>query len=91
MLRIDVNKSGRIFDFLVTSGMLILSYDPTVKHIPIPIKDFNGGFGTSGDLSNGHHHHSQQHPHSAGGAVAGGGFGNTGSLGQIAINGANGH
>ncbi|KAK8861484.1 hypothetical protein IAR55_002305 [Kwoniella newhampshirensis] len=31
MLKIDVNKSGRIFDFLVSSGMLTLAYDPTVK------------------------------------------------------------
>lgn len=27
-MKIDVNKSGRIFDFLVSSGMLILTYDP---------------------------------------------------------------
>ena len=33
MLKIDVNKSGRIFDFLVMSGTLHLSYDPTVKGI----------------------------------------------------------
>ena len=31
MMKIDVNKSGRIFDFLVSAGMLILSYDPTLK------------------------------------------------------------
>ncbi|ORY23443.1 hypothetical protein BCR39DRAFT_549321 [Naematelia encephala] len=31
MMRIDVNKSGRIFDFLVSSGMLILAYDPSAK------------------------------------------------------------
>jgi len=31
MLKIDVNKSGRIFDFLVTSGMLTLAYDPAAK------------------------------------------------------------
>lgn len=31
MLKIDVNKSGRIFDFLVTSGMLVLQYDPMAK------------------------------------------------------------
>ena len=31
MMKIDVNKSGRIFDFLVSAGMLILSYDPTAK------------------------------------------------------------
>ncbi|KAK4687393.1 transcriptional adapter 2-alpha, partial [Tremellales sp. Uapishka_1] len=31
MMKIDVNKSGRIFDFLVSSGMLSLSYDPSVK------------------------------------------------------------
>ncbi|OCF34076.1 transcriptional adapter 2-alpha [Kwoniella heveanensis CBS 569] len=31
MLKIDVNKSGRIFDFLVSSGMLQLSYDPTQR------------------------------------------------------------
>ena len=28
MMKIDVNKSGRIFDFLVSSGMLVLQYDP---------------------------------------------------------------
>lgn len=28
MMKIDVNKSGRIFDFLVSSGMLMLQYDP---------------------------------------------------------------
>lgn len=31
MLKIDVNKSGRIFDFLVSSGMLLLAYDPLAK------------------------------------------------------------
>ena len=31
MLKIDVNKSGRIFDFLVESGMLTLAYDPLAK------------------------------------------------------------
>jgi hypothetical protein len=31
MLKIDVNKSGRIFDFLVSSGMLVLQYDPMAK------------------------------------------------------------
>ena len=31
MLKIDVNKSGRIFDFLVESGMLDLAYDPVAK------------------------------------------------------------
>ncbi|WVR03914.1 hypothetical protein IAU60_000913 [Kwoniella sp. DSM 27419] len=31
MLKIDVNKSGPIFDFLVSSGMLRLSYDVTQK------------------------------------------------------------
>ncbi|ORX33626.1 hypothetical protein BD324DRAFT_653928 [Kockovaella imperatae] len=31
MMKIDVNKSGRIFDFLVSAGMLILSYDPSIK------------------------------------------------------------
>ena len=30
-MKIDVNKSGRIFDFLVSAGMLILAYDPSVK------------------------------------------------------------
>lgn len=28
MMKIDVNKSGRIFDFLVSAGMLVLQYDP---------------------------------------------------------------
>jgi len=36
MLKIDVNKSGRIFDFLVTSGMLVLQYDSMAK---IPEKE----------------------------------------------------
>lgn len=36
MLKIDVNKSGRVFDFLVSSGMLILAYDPTVKPPSVP-------------------------------------------------------
>jgi transcriptional adapter 2-alpha len=36
MLKIDVNKSGRVFDFLVNSGMLILQYDPMAK---IPEKE----------------------------------------------------
>ncbi|OXG13046.1 transcriptional adapter 2-alpha [Cryptococcus neoformans Tu259-1] len=31
MLNIDVNKSGRIFDFLVQSGMLVLAYEPQGK------------------------------------------------------------
>ena len=30
-MKIDVNKSGRIFDFLVSAGMLHLAYDPSVK------------------------------------------------------------
>lgn len=29
MMKIDVNKSGRIFDFLVSAGMLVLQYDPS--------------------------------------------------------------
>jgi hypothetical protein len=29
MLSIDVNKSGKIFDYLVHSGALRLAYDPT--------------------------------------------------------------
>lgn len=33
MLKIDVNKSGRIFDFLVSAGILRLSYDPSAKGI----------------------------------------------------------
>ncbi|RSH94558.1 Transcriptional adapter ada2 [Saitozyma podzolica] len=33
MMKIDVNKSGRIFDFLVTTGMLVLAYDPSAKGI----------------------------------------------------------
>ena len=28
MLKIDVNKSGKIFDFLVASGVLMLNYQP---------------------------------------------------------------
>lgn len=58
MLKIDVNKSGRIFDFLVSSGMLILAYDPTVKAILPPSKDPNSLFGNpplNFDLMNGHH------------------------------------
>jgi transcriptional adapter 2-alpha len=31
MMKIDVNKAGKIFDFLVSSGILCLSYDPTQK------------------------------------------------------------
>lgn len=31
MLNIDVNKSGRMFDFLVNSGMLVLQYNPMTK------------------------------------------------------------
>ncbi|KAL7419684.1 Transcriptional adapter ada2 [Cryptotrichosporon argae] len=38
MLRIDVNKSGRIFDFLVSSGMLALAYDPAARQP----KELNG-------------------------------------------------
>lgn len=46
MMKIDVNKSGRIFDFLVANGILKLMYDPTIKglgpgkeghHIGVPI------------------------------------------------------
>lgn len=33
MLKIDVNKSGKIFDFLVSAGILRLSYDPSAKGI----------------------------------------------------------
>lgn len=86
MLKIDVNKSGRIFDFLVSSGLLILSYDPTIKHLPLPLKDANGVFGASNDLANGHHFHSH-----SGNGIGSSGFGHTGSLGQITVNGANGH
>jgi hypothetical protein len=35
MMKIDVNKSGRIFDFLVTSGMMVLQYDPFAKPIEV--------------------------------------------------------
>lgn len=31
MLSIDVNKSGKIFDYLVNSGALRLAYDPTAS------------------------------------------------------------
>ncbi|WVN85796.1 uncharacterized protein L203_100947 [Cryptococcus depauperatus CBS 7841] len=31
MLNIDVNKSGRIFDFMVQNGMLVLAYEPQGK------------------------------------------------------------
>ena len=34
MMKIDVNKSGRIFDFLVSSRMLILAYDRNAKILP---------------------------------------------------------
>lgn len=34
MLKIDVNKSGRIFDFLVQQGYLRLTYDPNA---PAPV------------------------------------------------------
>jgi transcriptional adapter 2-alpha len=34
MMKIDVNKSGRIFDFLVSSGMVVLQYDPFAKPPP---------------------------------------------------------
>jgi hypothetical protein len=53
MMKIDVNKSGRIFDFLVSSGMLCLAYDPSVKGlgpgkeghvIGVPL-DLSRGFG----------------------------------------------
>jgi len=29
--KMDVNKSGRVFDFLVNSGMLVLQHGPTAK------------------------------------------------------------
>lgn len=38
-MKIDVNKSGRIFDFLVSSGMLVLQYDPLA---PPPITNGHG-------------------------------------------------
>lgn len=31
MLNIDVNKSGKIFDFLVSTGALRLAYDPAAR------------------------------------------------------------
>jgi transcriptional adapter 2-alpha len=34
MLKIDVNKSGRIFDFLVQHGYLRLTYDPSAPPPP---------------------------------------------------------
>lgn len=46
MLKIDVNKSGRIFDFLVSSGMLRLSYDPSAS-------GKSAALATAGTLPNG--------------------------------------
>jgi hypothetical protein len=46
MMKIDVNKSGRIFDFLVSTGMLRLSYDPNAL---IPPQATNGTM-TKGSL-----------------------------------------
>lgn len=47
MLKIDVNKSGRIFDFLVSAGMLVLAYDPTVKSVypSLPVNGKENGHG----------------------------------------------
>jgi transcriptional adapter 2-alpha len=36
MLNIDVNKSGKIFDFLVATGALRLAYDPAARPVPRP-------------------------------------------------------
>ena len=52
MMKIDVNKSGRIFDFLVSAGMLILAYDPTAKPA-FPVGKENGFFGVSLQMVNG--------------------------------------
>ena len=46
MMKIDVNKAGRIFDFLVASGMLTLSYDLVAK--------VAGAAGATGQAVNGH-------------------------------------
>lgn len=42
MMKIDVNKSGRIFDFLVSSGILILAYDPSKRNMSGRIEAVNG-------------------------------------------------
>ncbi|EIW68866.1 hypothetical protein TREMEDRAFT_31549 [Tremella mesenterica DSM 1558] len=42
MMKIDVNKSGRIFDFLVSSGMLILAYDPSKRNLRARVEAVNG-------------------------------------------------
>ena len=55
MCKVDVNKTGRIFDFLVSSGVLILSYDPTVKHAPPPLKE-PGMFANGDHYANGGGH-----------------------------------
>ncbi len=68
MLKIDVNKSGKIFDFLVSSGMLILAYDPTVKPVYPPPKEMSGLHSAplSVDLVNGHTTNGISNGHSGG-------------------------
>nr|XP_019012163.1 transcriptional adapter 2-alpha [Kwoniella pini CBS 10737]OCF50944.1 transcriptional adapter 2-alpha [Kwoniella pini CBS 10737] len=41
MLKIDVNKSGKIFDYLVHSGILRLKYDPNQPQHPHPHKQLD--------------------------------------------------
>lgn len=48
MMKIDVNKSGRIFDFLVSSGMLVLSYDPAAVAAAAAAAAASGGGGGGG-------------------------------------------
>ncbi|WRT65609.1 uncharacterized protein IL334_002554 [Kwoniella shivajii] len=51
MLKIDVNKSGKIFDFLVSSGMLRLKYDSSPKHLNMDLGiNMNIGIGKESHL-----------------------------------------
>jgi hypothetical protein len=84
MMKIDVNKSGRIFDFLVTTGMLVLAYDPSVKGIG-PGKEGHV-LGVPLDVINGRTHVTEIHPD---GRVNGHGHG-LGYGGASVLNGLNG-
>lgn len=62
MMKIDVNKSGRIFDFLVSSGMLRLSYDPNaVVVLPPPTNGASGVSPAGGGVGKAQLTSSQQH------------------------------
>ena len=89
MMKIDVNKSGRIFDFLVSSGMLILAYDPSAKPVFPPPRETSGVFAPTVNLTNGMNGMNGMNGVSMNGMNGMGGM-NGMSMGGMGMNGVNG-